>query len=175
MISLYVDELGEALVQTISTLSSSLGLQSVEQGDWTRLPAPEDLNSSLPCVLVSFLRTDIPELRMHRVRIIYHFRVRYFRRQKYFDENPARETNRAACEIWSAISNHTEVLGLRDSLTPAFFSDDVPDGCVYESIHASGPTMENADNEAMNLAELRVNVAWVDVQITCTSRPYTPS
>ena len=167
MISLYVDEIGEALAEELrATVGTSLGLVVCEQGDYSRLPAAEDLDDDLPMLLIEFLRTDPPEIKMGRARITYHYRVKYMRRQ-VDRENPIRPVNRAISRIFEALANN--------GATRQVFKLDRLDGIAgleVEKVVPQDVLLDNQDNAMLNIPEFRCNCAWIDVLVQTESEQH---
>ena len=133
------------------------------------LPAPEQYSTAMPAVFVSFLSTGQPELRMNRLRVDYHFRVRYFRAQSDSDlGTSAQLVNQACATIWSALQTGSDAT---KPTVPEYFGTHI-DGFTWEKVLVHGPNLVNEDNAHLNYLEYRVNCAWLDLTITGTSHPY---
>lgn len=168
-LKLYVDDLSTTLKSAVETVQTELGLVSVNIGDWTSLPSPDNYATTLPMVFVSFLNTAEPELRMNRMRVVYNFRVRYFRAQLDADlGTSAKIVNQAATRIWQALQTSNDPT---KPTIPAYFGTAI-DGFVWEKVQVRGPNLVNEDNAHLNYLEYRVNCAWIDLAITGTSTPY---
>lgn len=170
---LYVDEIGEAIVEAIGTVKDELGLQIIEQGDWSSLPGPDSFDDIMPLALVSFLNTDSPELRMERASVAYKFRVRLFRRQRGDDdsEESVREMNLMAARVWQILAVDDE----RPYNIPAWAKangGELADGLRFQEVHVWGPNLYNEDNAILNSPEFSAHCAWIDLSVTATSVPH---
>lgn len=173
VMKLYVDEIGAAIVAALESVQSELGLVCIEQGDWASMPGPESFDDIMPMALVSFLSTDSPELRMERLRVVYKFRVRLFRRQRGADETEesVREMNQMASRVWQILATDSE----RPYNIPAWAKASggaIAEGCQFQEVHVFGPNLYNDENMILNSPELSAHCAWVDMSITAVSVPH---
>lgn len=173
-IKMYNDEIAEALVTAVKTVQEELGLAHVEQGDWTDMPAPDNFDWVMPLVLVAFLETDPPELRMNAMRVEYSFRARIFRR-KYRDddsENPARKVGQMAARIWQVLATDT----VQPNNLPGWVKLNggiIAPGCQFQECHVEGPNLYNEDNATLSQPQFQANCAWIDLTVTANSLPTT--
>lgn len=173
-IKVYCDEIGEALVDAIETVKAELGLVTVEQGNWASMPAPEEFATSMPMVIVSFLRPEKPdgprnELGLSKRCFKYHYRIRIFR-QQVEGENSARETVQMGERIWQVLTSDATGATVGELMVPLWMKTAIA-GCRYDKVEAEGPIMENEDNYVLNTLDYKVNVAWIEVAVTAQSIP----
>jgi hypothetical protein len=154
-ITMYIDEIGQALVQELHTALPSLGLTVYEQGTLAHLPAPEDLDSSLPALFVCFEGTEQFELFMaQRFRVRYRFKVRYCERQ-IDGANPTRNMAQRLSLIAAAVaSSRFSLLSLEG--TP---------GLDVMKVQPTKIDLDNEEHHIMSLPEIRVSVGHIDLVV----------
>ena len=154
-VTMYIDEIGQALVHELHTALPSLGLTLYEQGTLAHLPAPEDLDSSLPALLVCFTGTEQFDLFMaHRFRVRYRFTIRYCERQ-IDGVNPTRSMAQRLSLIAAAIASS------RFSLT----SLDGTPGLDVMKVLPTRIDLDNEEHAMMSHPEIRVSVGHIDLII----------
>lgn len=154
-VTMYIDEIGEALVQELHAALPSLGLVLWEQGTLAHLPAPQDLDTSLPALLVCFEGTDAFDLFMaHRFRVRYRYMIRYCERQ-HDGENPTRIMAQRLSQISAAIASS------RFSLASL---DGVP-GLQVMKVHPVKIELDNDEHAMMSHPEIRVSVGHIQLVV----------
>lgn len=154
-VTMHIDEIGQALVNELHTALPTLGLTLWEQGTLAHLPAPQDLDSSLPALFVCFEGTEQFELFMaHRFRVRYRFLVRYCERQAD-GENPTRSMAQKLSQISAAIASS------RFSLT----SLDGTPGLDVMKVLPTRISLDNDENSMMSHPEIRVSVGHIELVV----------
>jgi hypothetical protein len=152
-VTMYMDEIGQALVHELHTALPSLGLTLWEQGTLAHLPAPQDLDSSLPALLVCFQGTEQFDLFMaHRFRVRYRYMIRYCERQQD-GANPTRIMAQRLSQITAAIASSRFSLSSLDG-TP---------GLDVMKVLPSRISLDNDEHAMMSHPEIRVSVGHIEI------------
>lgn len=152
-VTMYIDEIGQALVHELHAALPSLSLTLWEQGTLAHLPAPQDLDSSLPALLICFEGTEQFDLFMaHRFRVRYRYRIRYCERQQD-GANPTRIMAQRLSQITAAIASS------RFSLT----SLDGTPGLDVMKVLPTKIDLDNEEHAMMSHPEIRVSVGHIEI------------